>query len=90
MAQYLFQNNEYLEAITYYNKLREILRNNEIKDKSSYSNIAYDEAICYCKLSKEEEAYNLLQEAVMYANSIEDKLQKRKNISSICHYLVLF
>ncbi|MEI3337136.1 MAG: transcriptional regulator [Clostridium sp.] len=78
MAQYLFQNNEYLEAITYYNKLREILKNNEIKDKSSYSNIAYDEAICYCKLSKEEEAYNLLQEAVMYANSIEDKLQRGK------------
>ena len=78
MAQYLFQNNEYLEAITYYNKLREILKINGIKDKSSYSNIAYDEAICYCKLFKEEEAYNLLQEAVMYANSVEDKLQRGK------------
>ena len=76
MAQYLFQNNEYLEAITYYNKLREILKNNGIKDKNSYSNIAYDEAICYSKISKEEKAYELLQEAVTYANEVEDKIQR--------------
>lgn len=76
MAQYLFQNNEYLEAITYYNKLREILKNNGIKDKKSYSNITYDEAICYSKISKEEKAYELLQEAVTYANDVEDKIQR--------------
>ena len=33
MAQYLFQNREYTEAITYYGRLREIISEMELKKK---------------------------------------------------------
>lgn len=72
MAKYLFQNNEYVEAIAYYSRLRELLSKDGIRDKECYSNIAYDEAICYIKLSKESNAYELLSESVKYAEEIKN------------------
>lgn len=55
MARYLYENKEYLESIAYYNKLREILNqeNKEI-DGEEYCLILYNEAICYQRLNKYE------------------------------------
>lgn len=78
MAKYLFQNNEYVEAIAYYSRLRELLSKDGIKDKECYSSVAYDEAICYIKLSKENNAYELLSEAVKYAEEVEDEKERGK------------
>ena len=78
MAQYLFQNKEYTEAITYYGRLREIISEKGIKEKSTYAFIAYNEGICYWKLNNYEKAYKLLCEAIKYINSIKDDINKGK------------
>lgn len=78
MAQYLFQNKEYTEAIAYYSRLREIISEKEIKEKSTYAFIAYNEGICYWKINNYEKAYNFLYEAIKYSGSIKDDLNRGK------------
>lgn len=78
MAQYLFQNGEYTESIAYYSRLRESISEFTIKEKSTYSFIAYNEGICYCKLNNYERAYELLSESIKYTNSIKDDIHKGK------------
>ena len=46
MARYLLYNEEYIEAISYYGKLREMMLQKEDYDKAEYCVIAYNEAIC--------------------------------------------
>ena len=71
MAQYFSNNNEYIEAISYYGKLREIIVQRESYNKSEYCMIGYNEALCYLKLSKYEEAYTILAEIIDYVDTIE-------------------
>ena len=72
MAKYLFQNQEYTEAIAYYGRVREFILGNSVNDKALYSYLSFKEGICYAKLRKFEEAYELLSEAVKYAENIKD------------------
>lgn len=82
MARYLYENKEYLESIAYYNKLREILNqeNKEI-DREEYCLILYNEAICYQRLNKYEEAYELLSKVIKEI----DKINSDSNKGRIYH-----
>lgn len=78
MAQYLFQNEEYTEAIAYYSRLREILSENGIKEKSTYAFIAYNEGICYWRVGNYVKGYEFLCEAIKYIDSIDNIINKGK------------
>lgn len=79
MARYLSQNKEYIEAISYYSKLREmLLQKQEIFDKGEYCLIGYNEAICYQNLKKSEEAYRLLSEIVQFVDELDNDENKGK------------
>lgn len=70
MAQYLSKNKEYIEAISYYGKLREILLQKEDYDKSEYCLIGYNEALCYQNIQKFEESYKILSEIINFVDML--------------------
>lgn len=72
MARYLSCNKEYIEAIAYYEKLRDMLNQKvECFDKNEYCLIAYNEVICYEKINKSEEAYNILSEIINFIDEVK-------------------
>lgn len=78
MARYLSQNGEYIEAISYYSKLREMFQQEENLDKTEYCLTGYNEALCYQNLKKSEEAYNILSEIIEYVDNIKTEESKGK------------
>lgn len=79
MARYLSQNEEYIEAISYYGKLREMfLQRKEGFDKGEYCLIGYNEAICYQNLNKFQEAYDILTEVIEYVDNLRTDESKGK------------
>jgi len=88
MARYLSQNREYIEAISYYSKLREIFQQNkEGFDKAEYCLISYNEALCYQNLKKSEEAYTILSEIMGYVDILktdESKGQIYNIYATVC------
>ncbi|OOM61120.1 helix-turn-helix domain protein [Clostridium beijerinckii] len=79
MARYLSQNGEYIEAISYYSKLREMFRLKEDGfDSSEYCLIGYNEALCYQNLRKSEEAYSILSEIIGYVDDLKTDESKGK------------
>ena len=79
MARYLSQNSEYIEAISYYSKLREMFQQKkEGFDSGEYCLIGYNEALCYQNLKKSEEAYNILSEIIEYVNELRTDESKGK------------
>ena len=78
MARYLSCNNEYIEAIAYYEKLREMMLKREDFDKSEYSLIAYNEVVCYEKINKSEEAYAILTEIIEFIDEVKIDESKGK------------
>ncbi len=71
MAHYASNSNEYIEAISYYGKLREIIFQMKEYSRSEYCLIGYNEALCYLKLEKYEEAYGILGDIIEYVEEIE-------------------
>ena len=70
MARYFLYNEEYIEAISYYGKLREMMIKKDTEyDRSEYCFIAYNEAICYQNINNFDEAYTLLSEII---NDVEN------------------
>lgn len=78
MARFLLQNKEYVEAIAYYSRLREIISLDNDRNKEIYAGITYNEGMCYCKLNEEEKAYELLQESIKYSTYLKDEISKGK------------
>ena len=79
MARYLSQNGEYIEAISYYSKLREMFKlKKDGFDSSEYCLIGYNEALCYQNLRKSEEAYNILSEIIGYVDDLKTDESKGK------------
>lgn len=79
MARYLSQNGEYIEAISYYSKLREMFQQRkEAFDNTEYCLIGYNEALCYQNLKKSEEAYSILSEIIEYVDNIKKDESKGK------------
>jgi tetratricopeptide (TPR) repeat protein len=79
MAMYLSQNGEYIEAISYYSKLREMFQQKEDEfDKTEYCLIGYNEALCYQNIKKFDEAYSILTEIIEYVDNIKSDESKGK------------
>jgi len=79
MARYLSQNGEYIEAISYYSKLREIFQQNENGfDEAEYCLIGYNEALCYQNLKKSDEAYEILSDIIGYVDKLKTDESKGK------------
>lgn len=79
MARYLSQNGEYIEAISYYSKLREMFQQRKEKfDDAEYCLIGYNEALCYQNLKKSEEAYSILSEIIGYVDNLKTDESKGK------------
>ena len=79
MARYLSQNGEYIEAISYYSKLREMFQQKEDGfDGIEYCLIGYNEALCYQNIRKSEEAYSILSEIIGYVENLKTDESKGK------------
>lgn len=79
MARYLSQNGEYIEAISYYSKLREMFQQRKEEfDNAEYCLIGYNEALCYQNLKKSEEAYSILSEIIGYVDDLKTDESKGK------------
>jgi len=79
MARYLSQNGEYIEAISYYSKLREMLQQKkEGFDNAEYCLIGYNEALCYQNIRKTEEAYSILSDIIGYVDKLKTDESKGK------------
>ncbi|WP_315067940.1 helix-turn-helix transcriptional regulator [uncultured Clostridium sp.] len=78
MARYLSQNGEYIEAISYYSKLREMFEKKKEIVISEYCLISYNEALCYQNLKKLDEAYSILSEIIEYVDNLKTDESKGK------------
>ena len=79
MARYLSQNGEYIEAISYYSKLREMFQQRKEEfDDIEYCLIGYNEALCYQNLRKTEEAYSILSDIIRYVDKLKTDESKGK------------
>lgn len=79
MARYLSQNEEYIEAISYYSKLREMFQQKKEEiDKTEYCLMGYNEALCYENLKKSKEAYDILSEIIEYVDNLKSEENKGK------------
>ncbi len=79
MARYLLYNEEYIEAISYYGKLREMMmQKEECYDRAEYCFIAYNEAICYQNINNFDEAYAILSEIIDYVEELKSYEVKGK------------
>lgn len=76
MAQYLSKNKEYIEAISYYGKLREMLLQKDDYDKGEYCLIGYNEALCYQNIQQFEESYKILSDIIQYVDMLCDDESK--------------
>lgn len=81
MARYLSQNGEYIEAVSYYSKLREMMdsHNADYFDRNEYCLISYNEALCFMHLNEFEEAYNILSNVIEYVDELPNE-EYRGNI----------
>lgn len=78
MARYLSQNGEYIEAISYYSKLREMFQQRKEGFGAEYCLLGYNEALCYQNLKKSEEAYDILSEIIEYVDNLKTEESKGK------------
>lgn len=76
MAQYLSKNEEYIEAISYYEKLREMLLQKEEYNKIEYCLLGYNEALCYQHIQQFEESYKILSDIIQYVDMLFDSESK--------------
>lgn len=75
MATYFYRNREYVEALTYYNRLR---LNAKRLDVNLECELLYHEASCYTKMGYHNKAYDMLEQVQhLYAN-IESNIIKGK------------
>lgn len=78
MAKYFFNNKEYMEALSYYSRLKEILKENGLNDKGEYAYALYSEGLCYYKLKDNNQAFENMKEVVQYIDYVEDNISKGK------------
>lgn len=78
MATFFLSTGEFNEAINYYNRIRQIIIDDGIKNKSVYANISYKQGIAYEKIDMINEAYNVLKESIKYIDNIDDDVEKGK------------
>ncbi|WP_373205741.1 transcriptional regulator [Clostridium tertium] len=76
MATFFYSIKEYNEAVNYYSRARDLIKNSEKFDKEKYSYICYKEGKSYEKLGLLEETYSSIKEAIEYINYIDNDMKK--------------
>ena len=76
MATFFYSIKEYNEAVNYYSRARDLIKNSEKFDKEKYSYICYKEGKSYEKLGLLEETYSSIKEAIEYINYIDNDMEK--------------
>ena len=76
MATFFLSTGEFTEAINYYNRIREIIIEGGIENKSVYACICYNQSVAYEKVNMLNEAYNVLSESIKYIDDIDDDIDK--------------
>lgn len=78
MATFFLSTGEFNEAINYYERIRQIIIESGIKNKSVYAYISYYQGMAYEKINMINDAYDVLTEAIKYIDSVEDNIDKGK------------
>lgn len=78
MATFFYSIKEYNEAISYYQRIKNIISDNDIIDKEKFAYTSYYEGKAYEKLNEIERAFNSMKDAFKYIDSIKDDLYKGK------------
>lgn len=73
MAKFFYSIKEFNEAINYYSRVRGLIKSQSNFDKERYCYIAYKEGKSYNNLKKYENAYEIISEAIIYIDNIENK-----------------
>ncbi|GAA0084292.1 helix-turn-helix transcriptional regulator [Clostridium sp. CTA-7] len=76
MATFFYSIKEYNEAVNYYSRTKDFIKDSKDFDKIKYAYICYKEGKCYAKLAFLEEAYTSLKESVKYIDYITDSMEK--------------
>lgn len=76
MATFFYRIKEYNEAINYYSRARELIKDDGDFDKVKYAYACYREGKCYEKLGSIEDSYKVLEEAMLFIDFINDELDK--------------
>lgn len=76
MATFFYRIKEYNEAINYYSRARELIKDDGDFDKVKYAYTCYREGKCYEKLGSIEDSYKVLEEAMLFIDFINDELDK--------------
>lgn len=71
MADFFYSINEYNEAINYYIRIKELLYEEDCKDKEIISYICFREGKTYYKLNMLDKAYETLKESIEYLDFLE-------------------
>ncbi|WP_300381348.1 helix-turn-helix transcriptional regulator [Clostridium sp.] len=78
MATFFYSRKEYNEAITYYQRIKDIIINKDNMDKEKFSYASYYEGKAYEKLNQIEKAFNSIKDALKYVESVKLDLYKGK------------
>lgn len=76
MATFFYSIKEYNEAVNYYSRTRELIKDSKEFDKGKYAHICYKEGKSYEKLRLIQETYDSLKEAVEYIKYVDDNIEK--------------
>lgn len=76
MAKYLYMNEEYLQASTYYNSVRKTLREKDIKDYDMLTSVIFNEAACYMMLDDYERAYEIAIRLIDLLPHVDEDFKK--------------
>lgn len=76
MATFFYSIEEYNEAINYYSRTRELIKEDAKFDEVRYSYICYKEGKTYEKLGLIENTYYSLEESIKYIDYINDNKEK--------------
>ena len=66
IATFFMKTEEYHEAISYFSRVIDIYKNNDIKDKTKYIYACFYEGICYKNIKMVDKAYECLSEILIF------------------------
>lgn len=66
IATFFMKTEEYHEAISYFSRVIDIYKNNDIKDKTKYIYACFYEGICYKNIKMVDKAYECLNEILIF------------------------
>lgn len=87
IGRYFYNGNEYFQAASYYNNVRNTLLENKCEDYNFLSNVIYEEANCHFMMKNYEKAYHILlaiTEMIDFINDGEYKARIFNLLGILC------